>query len=452
MESSNLDTTEEIVIVGSRHGVLADIVKPLFEKGEPIKKKDIKKILGGDEVLIYPESNEYDKYAVGVFTRSHRPLGHVWSSQSPAVSEWMAKHKRGYIRGRIEEVITKNGLMMARVDTPMLLQRTSRSSRWDDCDWANDLPEVVTNNVNRSLKVCIELLKDELRKATEWNEDLQFRIDNLIEYLQLDLSAHCNDEGNVLFGMMNHSEIEEVRAQCYDVASAFVNRGSKSHMEWWIKEWLPQFLKDASKGNLMKIFEDDDYNLERVEETLRLAPERLFYLYKYERERFASALYYSDFPESLYFRFLTLLAVWEAMRGINLNDNLNDNEEQCLMEDGRCQTEDGSCQGERVIDSNVLKKAAVKVKPFMWAASSYAVLFCVCRDKYGIPDNMSQFERDFSNTKTGYCCKEGVVSSTFRTNSYMKLHIDRWEQNGAKERTLILKDRFIEEVNKLIQE
>ena len=34
----------------------------------------------------------------------------------------------------------------------------------------------------------------------------------------------------------------------------------------------------------------------------------------------------------------------------------------------------------------------------------------------------------------------------------MKLHIDRWEKNGAKERALILKNKFIEEVNNIIQE
>ena len=148
---------------------------------------------------------------------------------------------------------------------------------------------------------------------------------------------------------------------------------------------------------------------------------------------------------------------------INENDNQNENTEQARADESLlsvCRAKGVSTEGqnenqnykERVIDNKVLKKAVGKVKPFMWAASAYAVLYCVCRDKYGIPDNMSQFEREFSNSKTGYTCKEGVISSTFRTNSYMKLHIDRWEKNGAKERALILKNKFIEEVNNIIQE
>ena len=81
----------------------------------------------------------------------------------------------------------------------------------------------------------------------------------------------------------------------------------------------------------------------------------------------------------------------------------------------------------------------------MWAASSYAVLFCVCRDKYGIPDNMSQFERDFQ-------CPEGLLSNTFRNNPYMRLPIDKWKENGAKERVLRLAEAYENAVQKRLSE
>jgi hypothetical protein len=359
--------------------------------------------------------------------------------------EWLKENKRDYVKGRIREIITENGLMVARIDTPLQLGKTMRTNKWDGYDWADDLPDELTNNGSRSLKVCIELLKDELREAKEWNEKLQFRIDRLLKILSQDLSPRCMDEERVLFNMMSTSAIKEVRARSYDVANAFVKRGSIDYMKWWVSECLPQILKESAEGDLMGLFEADTYDLERVEETLKLAPERLFHLYKVNKPRFARTLYYSGLPESLYTRLLTLLAVWERMSNEilrsalplgsskNLNENVNAN------------------LNANKIDINVLKKAVSKVKQYMWATSAYAVLFCVCRDKYGYPDNMSQFEREFSNTKTGYCCKEGVISSTFRTNSYMKMHIDRWEQNGAKERVLILKNKFIEEVNNIIQ-
>ena len=54
---------------------------------------------------------------------------------------------------------------------------------------------------------------------------------------------------------------------------------------------------------------------------------------------------------------------------------------------------------------------------------------------------MSQFEREFR-------CTEGLLSNTFRNNPYMQLHIDKWRQNGAKERVL----RLVEEYRKAVEE
>lgn len=437
MESIDItDSSEEIVIVGSRYGELAYVVNPLYEKGEPIKRKDIKKVLGGDEVLIYPEDNDYDKFSVGVYTRTHRLLGHVWSSQSPSIMEWLKENKRDYVKGRIHEIITENGLMVAMIDTPLQLGKTMRTTKWDGYEWADDLPDELTNKGSRSLKVCIELLKDELREAKEWNEELQFRIDSLLKILRQDLSPRCMDEERVLFNMMSTSAIKEVRAWSYKVANAFVKRGSKEYMKWWVSECLPQYLKESAEGDLMGLFEADTYDLERVEETLKLAPERLFHLYKVNKSRFARTLYYSGLPESLYTRLLTLLAVWERLQ-VNDNDNLNVNlnPNEPLI----------------VIDKKMLRKAVSKVKQYMWATSAYSVLFCVCRDRYGYPDNMSQFERELPEDKS-LSCTPGTISSAFRYNAYMKLNIEKWQDNGAKDRVLILKDRFIEVMDKIISQ
>ena len=56
-------------------------------------------------------------------------------------------------------------------------------------------------------------------------------------------------------------------------------------------------------------------------------------------------------------------------------------------------------------------------------------------------NNMSQFERDFG-------CPEGSLSNTFRNNTYMHLHIDKWAQNGAKDRVL----RLVEAYKKAVAE
>ena len=75
-------STEEIVIVGSRYGELADVLRPLYRQMAPMAQEDIKKTLGGDVVYFSPTFNQFDDEAVGVYTPSQRLLGYVWMYQS----------------------------------------------------------------------------------------------------------------------------------------------------------------------------------------------------------------------------------------------------------------------------------------------------------------------------------------------------------------------------------
>ena len=104
------------------------------------------------------------------------------------------------------------------------------------------------------------------------------------------------------------------------------------------------------------------------------------------------------------------------------------------------------------IAPDVLSRAISEVQPFFWGISSYAVLFCVCRDCFDYPDNMSQFERELASLSyqksPKFLCSEGTISNTLKANPYMKLPVDKWEANGAKERALILRDAFVKAVEK----
>ena len=85
-----------------------------------------------------------------------------------------------------------------------------------------------------------------------------------------------------------------------------------------------------------------------------------------------------------------------------------------------------------------------------------AVLFCVCRDCYDFPDNMSQFERVIVSLpftrELSYICNEGTISNALNASPYMKLHIDKWATNGAKERVLALRDKFINAIDSAREE
>lgn len=82
---------------------------------------------------------------------------------------------------------------------------------------------------------------------------------------------------------------------------------------------------------------------------------------------------------------------------------------------------------------------------FIWGNAAYTVAFCACRDLYGWQDNASWFERQMS--LQGIALTEGTINATLSRNPYMKLHVDKWKENGAMERVLKLKDTFCKQMD-----
>lgn len=93
---------------------------------------------------------------------------------------------------------------------------------------------------------------------------------------------------------------------------------------------------------------------------------------------------------------------------------------------------------------STLTACMAEVREYFWSDSSMAVIFGVCRDRYRYADNMAQFERDFG-------CQEGLLSNTFRNNPYMRLPVDRWKDNGAKDRVLRLVEAYENAVQKRLK-
>lgn len=131
--------------------------------------------------------------------------------------------------------------------------------------------------------------------------------------------------------------------------------------------------------------------------------------------------------------------------------DVHDNENVYLNVDkAEVNMDKGKPQEKKTFDKETLGRAILKVQQYFWAASSYAVIFCVCRDKYGYADNMSMFERELmsfeSLNKSEYPCRQETITSTMKNNEYMRKPVDNWKENGAKERVLILRDEFIKAV------
>ena len=83
-----------------------------------------------------------------------------------------------------------------------------------------------------------------------------------------------------------------------------------------------------------------------------------------------------------------------------------------------------------------------------WAASAWAVAFCVMRDCCQQDDNMKEFERRAAQlplpAQFAHRCKEGTVQRTVSNHPYMRKPIDKWQACGASKRELALL-AFLEE-------
>ena len=89
-----------------------------------------------------------------------------------------------------------------------------------------------------------------------------------------------------------------------------------------------------------------------------------------------------------------------------------------------------------------LTKAVSEGSLLFWAASAWAVVYCVARDCCGYEDSVSDFERKAENMilpmRFEYPCSAGKVQRTLSNHPYMRLHIDKWKENGASPREIVL--------------
>ena len=318
--------SEEIVIVGSKYEELANVVSPLYDKKVPINKKDIARVFGSETVYMRPISNEYDMYAVGVYTANMNLLGYVWSWQSFAMREWMEKNNKDFVAANINRMNSQTELIMATPTMPLSLGKSNRSKSIDVA-WAAELPEILTNVREDAQKLALSLLKDELAENRGMNDILKLRINNMLYYLRSNLSRQCYDNCIDAYQMMMRSADKEIREQGEWFLKTLVSKGSKRQMEWWVNEWLPEFMKNSCDDETLEFYKESGYTLERVENLLKEAPYSLFQRYKVNRYRFAKQLYYAALPQKIYYRFLTLLTLREYMRDENQNETQNINEE-----------------------------------------------------------------------------------------------------------------------------
>ena len=96
------------------------------------------------------------------------------------------------------------------------------------------------------------------------------------------------------------------------------------------------------------------------------------------------------------------------------------------------------------VSMRVICSALNRCKSFLWGNAAYAVAFCVCRDLLGCQDNASLFERQLQ--QMGFDFPSGTINAAFSRTPYLKLHVSKWNENGAMQRVLKFRDEFLSQM------
>ena len=102
--------------------------------------------------------------------------------------------------------------------------------------------------------------------------------------------------------------------------------------------------------------------------------------------------------------------------------------------------ETAGCSPER------LARAVEAVQSYFWGQSSWAVVYCVCRNHLEMTDNMSEFERMVAGlpfTKKVVECPEGTVRKAVIRNEFMNYPLHRWPEGRASK----LAEKLVEKLD-----
>lgn len=107
-----------------------------------------------------------------------------------------------------------------------------------------------------------------------------------------------------------------------------------------------------------------------------------------------------------------------------------------------------TCSQKKKLSSEQMVSALKLCGDYIWGNAAYSIAFCVCRDVYHMGDNASQYERILC--ERGIMIPAGTINTAMSRNQWLKYHVDNWEENGASDRALKLRDVFKEKVETLL--
>ena len=142
--------------------------------------------------------------------------------------------------------------------------------------------------------------------------------------------------------------------------------------------------------------------------------------------------------------------IHEDMRKLMKEHEEDELKEEKELKDVIAGTQFGTI-GRKKLNLLKLARAIENCQQYFWGNSSYGVVFCLCRDDYGMEPNKSAFENMMGNLpntkKLSYICTENTIATAFSNNPIFNENINNWDGKNPMARIIKLRDELRKQLN-----
>ena len=388
------------------------------------------------EVILMPEpENFHDPKAIRVYCKGF-PMGYVAHEQTgeahllfdaqtpmvPAAIVGVEVESKGsvYIEAELNEAAIKRQFA-----------KPEAVDAWKD--WHCSIPKLPMPEVWKNCQVL------EFQIEREFPVQTLEQVRNLKMYIKLWIDRSLHDFSveamqlrkryiDRFRGIGNGALENEARRLEKQYAAICCGQRMTYRMKWWkelqqsagMEHYWDQWRSSRKEDNLWR-------DLHTVDTQLRRMPDGMYAHIGDLSCLFAVLRYRDDVTRPVLWDIYTLLLLREricrelgiAMKPLPMDAYGVEDDEDSLVPE---------------LSDERLAQAVEACQPYFWAKSAWAVVFCVCRDCFGMADNVSAFEKRIMGLEFGNRVKEytkGTIHSALCNNDYLKKPVSKWTEGRA---------------------
>ena len=387
------------------------------------------------EVILMPEpENMRDPKAIRVYCGG-MPMGYVAHEQTDT-ARLLFDALHPMVQARIVETDISKRFFYIEADMPegafrKQFAKPEAVDAWKD--WQCSIPKLAMPDMWKCCRVL------EFQIENQFPVHTLEQVKNLKTYIKLWIDKSLHDFSTEamqlrkryidrLRGIGNGALENEARRLEKQYAAICSGQRMTYRMKWWkelqqsdsMEHYWYQWRSSRKVDNLW-------HDLHTVDTQLRRMPDGLYAHLSDLSCLFSVLRYRDDVTRTVLWDIYTLLLLREricrelgiAMKPLPMDAYGVEDDEDSLVPE---------------LTDERLAKAVEACQPYFWAKSAWAVVFCVCRDCFGMTDNVSAFEKRIMGLEFGNRVKEytkGTIHSALCNNDYLKKPVSKWTEGRA---------------------